>query len=189
MSNSSVEDTVAQLAETVRNRYYGKYRGIVVNNDDPENLGRITAQVPEVLQENETPWAMPAFPLAGGDHGLVLIPEVGDGVWIEFEAGDLSRPIWSGCWFARDERPQPDTSNARLLATTAGHKLILDDDNGQVQLVHSGGAEVTMTDSEITLQLGRSKIVISASEININDGMIVVSATGVSLVNDAMRVM
>ena len=86
---------LVSMAETMRSRFYGKYRGKVVDVNDPDKLGRITAQVPEILQQETSHWALPAVAFAGPGHGLVLIPEVGDGVWIEFEAGDPSKPGFS----------------------------------------------------------------------------------------------
>ena len=68
-------------------RYYGKYRGTVTNNADPENLGRVKAQVPGVLGQAETGWALPCTPYAGNGSGVYAVPEPGATVWIEFEAG------------------------------------------------------------------------------------------------------
>jgi len=62
-----------------------------MNNEDPEGLMRIKALVPDVLGEQETTWAAPCVP-----PGVRSVPEVGTRVWIEFEAGDPSRPIWMG---------------------------------------------------------------------------------------------
>jgi uncharacterized protein involved in type VI secretion and phage assembly len=113
---------------------------------------------------------MPCVPFAGANHGLVLLPEEGDGVWIEFEAGNPSYPIWSGCWWADGELPEPGSQKVRALVTTAGHKLVLDDDGNKIQLLHADGAELTLGSSEITLKIGSSKIVLSSSGVSINDG-------------------
>jgi hypothetical protein len=183
-----IEELVVQLAEREQSRFYGKYRGIVRDIDDPEELGRIRAEVPAVFEDQSSPWSLPAFPFAGQGHGLVLLPEVGDGVWIEFEAGDLNRPIWTGCWFASGERPEPKTSKARVLVTTAGHKIVLDEDQDEIKIQHPGGAEFTMSSSEIVLKLGLCELKITQSEINLNNGMVKVTAAGASLVNDAFKV-
>ena len=164
------EKLLVDLAEQVRSRHFGKYRGIVRDVDDPENLGRIVAQVQEVLGQEDSAWALPAVPFAGPNRGLVLLPEVGDGVWIEFEAGDLSRPIWSGGYWGSGELPEPGDPETRVLVTSAGHKLILDDANREVQLLHAGGAELTMTDTDITLKIGGTQLVLSASGVYINNG-------------------
>ena len=151
------------IAESMRSRFFGKYRGIVTNVEDPEKLGRIVAQVPEVLQEMPSPWALPATPFAGPGHGLVLIPEV----WIEFEAGDPSRPIWTGGWWGPNELPAPGDVQVRALVTTAGHKFVLNDKDKEIQLLHSGGAELKMTDNDITLTIGQSEFKMTADQISL----------------------
>lgn len=186
--SAELESVVERLAEHQRGRHFGKYRGLVTDVADPDGMGRIRAEVPAVYGEAESPWAMPAFPFAGKSHGLVFMPEVGDGVWVEFEGGDLARPIWSGCWFAKDQRPKPDGATARLIATTAGHQVLIDEDADEIKLVHPGGAELTLGASEITLSLGGCKITVSATEVNINNGMVKVTTAGASLANDAFKV-
>ena len=71
--------------------YFGLYRGIVINNDDPLCKMRIQVEIPDVLGEGSIVWAMPCVP-----PGVISVPDVGDGVWIAFEAGDLNRPVWMG---------------------------------------------------------------------------------------------
>lgn len=188
MSTPEEMQFTRQLAEFNRTHRFGKYRGLVTAIDDPETIGRIKANVPEVLGELESPWAMPAFPFAGPQHGFVLLPEVGDGVWIEFEAGDISRPIWSGCWFARGQRPSPDTETARLFATSAGHQILIDEQNDTISLEHPGGAKLTLAASDLTLEMGNCSIKITSTEVNINNGMVKVTTAGASLVNDAFKV-
>jgi uncharacterized protein involved in type VI secretion and phage assembly len=161
------EELMVGIAESMRSRFFGKYRGIVTNVEDPEKLGRIVAQVPEVLQEMPSPWALPATPFAGPGHGLVLIPEVGDGVWIEFEAGDPSRPIWTGGWWGPNELPAPGDVQVRALVTTAGHKFVLNDKDKEIQLLHSGGAQLKMTDNDITLTIGQSEFKMTADQISL----------------------
>ncbi len=182
-----LEELVVRLAEHQRTRHFGKYRGLVRDISDPDNLCRIKASVPAVYDAEDSPWAMPAFPYAGPQHGLVLLPEVGDGVWIEFEGGDISRPIWSGCWWANNQRPSPQGEKLRLLATSAGHQISIDEDADEIKLVHPGGAEVTIGSSEISLKLGSCELKISSSEIDMNNGMVKVTTAGVSLVSDQIK--
>jgi uncharacterized protein involved in type VI secretion and phage assembly len=167
MPGTEYDEMVVGMAESMRSRFFGKYRGRVTDVNDPEKLGRITAQVPEILHEEVSPWALPATPFAGPGHGLVLIPEVGDGVWIEFEGGDPSRPIWTGGWWGPNELPAPGDVKVRSLVTTAGHKFVLNDDAKEIQLLHSGGAELKMTDSDITLTIGQAEFKMSADQISL----------------------
>lgn len=164
----AMEGLLVETAEAQRSRYFGKYRGRVREVD--EDLGRITALVPELFGLEESCWAMPSVPFAGSNHGLVFLPERDDGVWIEFEAGDLSRPIWSGFWWAEGEMPRPGSKTARVLVTPGGHKLVLDDEGEKVQLLHSGGAELTLGKSYIRLKLGSAQIVLTSSGVSINGG-------------------
>ncbi|HQX82817.1 MAG TPA: phage baseplate assembly protein V, partial [Vicinamibacterales bacterium] len=99
--------TVERLVDRVGSSYFGKYRGIVTDVDDPSNQCRIKATVASVLGEATSGWALPAAPFAGDQHGVVMLPKVGSGVWIEFEAGQLDHPIWSGAWWAAGQRPDP----------------------------------------------------------------------------------
>lgn len=153
-------------------RYYGKYRGLVTDNQDPNNLGRIRANVPEVLGEVESGWALPCAPYAGDGVGLFLIPAPGAGVWIEFEAGDLSRPIWSGCWWADGQVPDSATPDVKVLKTAAGHTITLDDTSGseKVEIVDKNGAKITMDSSGIVVDNGGQKIALTSSSVTVNDG-------------------
>ncbi len=170
MSEGEFERLSVETARFQRDHYFGKYRGLVRDINDPEGMGRVVAQVPAVYGEDDSPWALPCVPFAGPSHGLVVLPEVDDGVWIEFEAGDISHPIWSGCFWGRNEVPDPGGDETRVFVTSGGHKLVLDDAGSKIQLLHSGGAEFTMTDRDITLKIGASQIVLSSSGVNVNNG-------------------
>ena len=171
MAAEEMESLLVEMTERTRGRFYGKYRGIVTDVDDPDKLGRVVALVPDVLDETETGWAVPVVPFAGKKHGLVILPEVDDGVWIEFEQGDTSRPLWTGCWWGKnDEIPEVGKPKARALVTTDGHKLVLDDEGSEVQLLHSGGAELKMTDDEVTITIGGAELKMTSSDISISIG-------------------
>ena len=71
-------------------RYPGIYRGIVVDTADPDNRGRITLQVPQILGNAVTGWA---WPIIGG-----YVPKPGDGCWVMFEGGDPNFPLWLGAF-------------------------------------------------------------------------------------------
>ncbi len=102
----SVEDCSETSNSEARKKYYGKYRGTVINNVDPEQRGRIMAIVPDVLGMAPSSWAMPCFPVAGKQNGVYAVPKIGDGVWVEFEQGDSNYPIWVGCfWGSAAEVP------------------------------------------------------------------------------------
>ncbi|HZH02253.1 MAG TPA: phage baseplate assembly protein V [Myxococcaceae bacterium] len=147
-----IEQLLQQLIERVDQRYYGKYRGYVHKVDDPQKLGRVQAVIPRLLGETPTGWCMPCTPYAGPDQGLFTVPDVGTGVWIEFEGGDLSRPIWTGMWWGKPgiedigqsdstARVAPEVSElpkhdypaqiaepgVRILKSATGHYIVMDD--------------------------------------------------------------
>jgi uncharacterized protein involved in type VI secretion and phage assembly len=181
-----LEHHVERLVERVGTTYYGKYRGIVTDVDDPDNLCRIRATVPELLGDHTCAWALPSAPFAGDRLGMVLLPKVGSGVWIEFEAGRLDDPIWSGAWWAAGQRPDPQGAGVRVIVSEHGHKLIIDDDADKVTLLHGSGAEVRLTSSELVLSCGACELKISSDNISLNNGLIKVGLAGVSLVHGAM---
>ena len=81
-------------------KFFGKYRGVVTNNKDPQQMGRIIAQVPAVFGSGQTVFALPCVPVGVSKAASSSLPKVGASVWIEFEQGDPDFPIWSGCFFA-----------------------------------------------------------------------------------------
>jgi uncharacterized protein involved in type VI secretion and phage assembly len=170
-----IDELTVAVAEYLDARCFGKYRGVVDVVGTGSELGLITAIVPEVLGEEVSQWARPSVPFAGAQHGFVALPESGDGVWIEFEAGDLSKPIWSGFWWADDEIPAPGGEKTRVFATSNGHKLVLDEDADEVRIEHGSGPSIVLTADDITLAVGGKKIVISASSVSVNDGALEVT--------------
>ena len=87
-------------------KFYGKYRGLVMNNIDPMQMGRLMVQVPDVTGLMPSTWAMPCVPVAGVQNGMFALPMVGSGVWVEYEQGDPDHPIWVGCfWGSAAEVP------------------------------------------------------------------------------------
>lgn len=163
-------------------KYYGKYRGTVARNDDPEQRGRLMAVV---VGFGMTPltWAMPCVPLAGPQMGAYAVPPIGAGVWIEFEQGDPDYPIWSGCWWGgREELPTPalaaPPSVQNIVFQTLGQYLLRVSDGplGGITLGRIGGPSITINDAGgIVITDGQSgKIVISKGVVSINGPALVV---------------
>jgi len=159
-------------------RHYGKHRGLVTDNQDPKNLGRLKARVPEVLGDVETGWALPAAPYAGNETGFYTIPAAGAGVWIEFEAGDVSRPIWTGCWWSSDQLPKNESGTAatpplKILRSEQGMLVALDDDAQTITLSDSDGSNLVT----IKVQSGQVKILAATK--------VIVEAPQIELVENA----
>ncbi len=169
MDTSYIDDVLARLIQRAEARYYGKYRGQVTDNNDPNNLGRVKAKVPRLLNDEETGWALPAFIYGGAsDQGLFAVPDVGAGVWIEFEEGDLSKPIWSGTWFTTGDIPESAKPGKKVLKTKSGHELVLDDDGASLEITDSNGNTVAMDSSTVKVAAGKAvKVVIDAPQIEL----------------------
>ena len=163
---------LSKLVSKVDNRYYGKYRGIVTDNNDPDDLGRVKATVQQLLDAEATGWALPAFIYGGlSEQGFFAVPDVGAGVWIEFERGDLSYPIWSGTWYTSGSVPESAKPAQKVLKTKSGHKLIFDDDADTIEITDSNGNTIKMEQSQITISAGSAtSIVIDAPEIDLVSG-------------------
>jgi uncharacterized protein involved in type VI secretion and phage assembly len=161
-------------------RFYGKYRGTVINNVDPMQMGRIQAMVPDVSNVIPSSWAMPCFPVTGKQMGAWMIPQVGTGVWIEFEQGDADYPIWSGCWFgSAAEVPTlalaapPAVPN--FVIQTQGQNTIMISDvpgpTGGILLKTTTGAMIAINDVGITISNGKgATIVLTGPSVTINNG-------------------
>jgi len=151
----------------IRERVFGKFRGLVVDNTDPLNLGRIQASVPEVLGEVPTGWATPCAPYAGTAAGFFSVPPVGAGVWMEFEGGDVSRPIWAGCYWGAGEVPMkppgsPSLPTTKIWRSELGLTAVLDDAAQTITLSDAGGAnrvEVSVPSGTVTVK-GLARVVL-----------------------------
>lgn len=167
------EQIVLDILERLRNRYYGKYRGSVTEVD--EATMRIKAKVPAVLGDTPTGWCMPCVPYAGDQVGFAFLPEPGSGVWIEFEAGDVSMPIWTGCYWRQGEIPSDAKAAVKVIVTASGHKIVLDDDGGKIIVSDSNDNKVTLDSSGILLERGGKKLLVSSSKVDVNDGALEVT--------------
>lgn len=162
------EQAMMDVLDRLRNRFFGKYRGSVTAVN-PTTL-HIKAKVPAVLADQATGWCEPCVPYAGNGVGMAFLPEVGSGVWIEFEGGDVSYPIWVGCYWRDGELPTDATPAVKTIATKSGHKILLDDDAETITISDPNQNTLTLGSDGITIQRGGSTIQISDSEVNINDG-------------------
>jgi hypothetical protein len=151
-----------------KKRFFGKYRGIVELNADPELKGRIQAMVPAVLGKVPTTWALPCLPNAGVKSGVHVVPAVGTNVWIEFENGDPDKPIWTGCfWGSTTEAPiaPPPQVNPLVppdvVVQTVAQNTILVSGNIATGITISAGPPLLPTSPHI---------VVSQAGIMISDG-------------------
>jgi phage baseplate assembly protein gpV len=174
MSADGRPDALLDIVERMRNRFFGKYRGVVVDVD-PATM-RIKANVPSVLADAPTGWAYPCVPFAGPNMGFAFLPDVGAGVWIEFEGGDVSLPVWvGGYWFA-GEAPSDATKSVRAIVTKAGQKILLDVDGGTITVEDSNGNSITLGSSGLSFEGASQKVELASSGVNINNGALEVTS-------------
>ncbi len=157
-------------------KYYGKYRGKVVQNFDPKQLGRVLVSVPRVMGAAGQDWAMPSMPFAGIQAGVYVLPPPQSNVWVEFEEGDPEKPIWSGGFW--------DTGTVPTMALTPAAPVphILLQTTAQNTLHISDGPSPPMTAGGILLKSGASTVVISPEGVTITAPKIEI--TGVLTVNN-----
>ena len=165
-------------------KFYGKYRGTVVNNIDPMQIGRLMVMVPDVSSFVPSSWAMPCVPIAGIQTGTYAVPIIGSGVWVEFEQGDPDYPIWTGCfWGTAAEVPalalagNPASPNI-VLQSTAQNSLVISDlpgPTGGIMLKSTTGATIIVNDTGIYIQNGKgASIIMTGPTVTINNGALVV---------------
>ena len=164
--------------------YYGKYRGMVLNNVDPLQIGRLLVQVPDVEGLLPSSWAMPCLPFTGKQMGAYLLPQIGAGVWVEFEHGDPNHPIWSGCWYGSvAEVPAlalagNPASPSVVLQTSLQNSIIISDlpgPTGGIMLKSATGATLIVNDTGIYIQNGKgASITLVGPSVTINNGALTV---------------
>jgi len=164
------DSLLEELVDHLRTHFYGLYRGIVQDNDDPSKLCRIKAKVPSVLGDTATGWCLPCVPYAGNQVGIAFLPEIGSGVWIAFEGGDVSFPVWVGCFWRSGELPSSVRPNVKVIATTSPHALKLDDSAQAITLTDPNGNTVQLDSTGITHSKGSQHVVVSDSSVSVNDG-------------------
>jgi hypothetical protein len=157
-----------------RRNYFGKYKAVVVNNIDPLFLGRIQVIVPDVASLVPSTWAMPCVPVAGINMGMFSPPLIGSGVWVEFERGDPSKPIWVGCyWGIGAEVPAlsrivPPAVPGITLQTTLKNGIVISDTpgpTGGILMQTTQGATISVSDTQIFITNGKGAAIIMMGSV------------------------
>ena len=176
-------------------KFYGKYRGTVMNNVDPMQMGRIQAIVPDVLGPIPTSFAMPCIPITGKQMGTFLMPQIGSGVWIEFEQGNPDYPIWTGgYWGIAAELPLAalagnPASPSLILQSALQNAVIISDlppsppppvmppvpTTGGIILRSTTGASIVVNDAGIFISNGKGAIIsMMGPNILVNNGALMI---------------
>jgi uncharacterized protein involved in type VI secretion and phage assembly len=169
-------------------KFFGKYRGTVINNIDPMMGGRLLLQVPDVLSLAPTTWAEPCVPLAGPTGqpmGVYMVPPIGAAVWVEFEQGDPDYPIWTGCrWGSPSDIPPLARLglpiSPSIVFQTAGQNSIAISDlpgpTGGIMLKSTTGAMIIVNDIGITITNGKgASIIMMGPTITVNQGAMIIT--------------
>lgn len=165
-------------------KFYGKYRGLVLNNIDPMQMGRLMVQVPDVGGLMPSTWAMPCVPVAGIQNGMFALPMVGSGVWVEYEQGDVDHPIWVGCfWGSAAEVPAlarltPPAVQSITLQTPLQNGLTISDlpgPTGGIMLKSATGATLIVNDTGIYIQNGKgASLTMLGPTVTVNAGALTI---------------
>jgi hypothetical protein len=151
-----------------------KQRGIVLNNVDPAQRGRLFVTVP-ALNAGQAMLAEPAVPYAGPGVGFFALPPIGANVWVDFEGGDINLPIWSGCFWSPGDVPVGAGLPGKLVFKTESVTLIFDDTPGAGGFsvsVETGGS-VALNSSEIAVKNGTgASITETGPRVSINQGAV-----------------
>jgi len=165
-------------------KFYGKYRSVVLNNVDPMEQGRLQVQFPDVTGLAPDGWAMPCVPIAGIQNGMMALPVIGSGVWVEFEQGDPEHPIWVGCfWGSAAEVPAlalatPPGTPAITFQTPLQNGITISDlpgPTGGIMLKSAMGATLIVNDTGVYVQNGKgAAITLVGPTVTVNSGALTV---------------
>jgi len=164
-----------------RDRIYGVVVGVVTNNQDPDNLGRVKVKFPWLSADHESAWARIACPMAGNGRGFFFLPEVEDEVLVAFEHGRVEFPYVVGSLYNGKDKPPGDNgdgkNNLRSLKSRSGHTITLDDTDGKekIQIVDAKEKEsivldvanntVTVTaDKDVTIESKNGKVILKGAQ-------------------------
>ena len=169
--------------------FWGKYRGVVTNNIDPEQRGRIQVIVPAVTGTSPSNWALPCMPVAGISEGFFAIPPLQASVWVEYEDGDSNKPIWvGGFWGQQSEVPTtasapppiPPGQNI-VIQTTGQNSLVISDSaptpaSGGISITSTTGASIIVNDSGIYISNGKgAEITLVGPTVTVNQGALAIT--------------
>lgn len=156
---------LTEIKETIRdfglewfNRYYSCYKGFIVDNNDPDQLGRVRVRVPDLFgQQVLETWALPKGMFSGKSIGFFAIPKPGDTVWVSFQGGDSRFPVWEYGWYSKDTVPESarrDDPNNYVFRTPNGQTIEYDDESNSILIKNKEGFIIELTESGIKIEKG-----------------------------------
>ena len=191
MMSNSLFDLLKPSEPHDSGRFYGVVVGIVTNNKDPDDMGRVKVKFPWLSDEDESWWARIATAMAGSSRGTYFLPEVDDEVMIAFEHGDVRFPYVLGAlWNGKDAPPTTNSdgkNNIRMIKSRSGHIVRLDDTDGEekIEIIDKTGSNsitIKSSDNSITITAnGTVKIQGQAIEITSQTDVKVQAGTSMNL--------
>lgn len=126
--------------------------GIVTDNEDVKDLGRVKLRFPWRDADDESYWARIATEMAGDGYGTYFLPEVDDEVLVAFENGDIHKPFVIGSLWNGEQRPpqknEGGNNDTREVRSRSDHTIAFDDgDGGSITIRTSEGNEIVVDDS------------------------------------------
>lgn len=152
----------------------GVIEGIVVDNKDPEGIGRVLVKYPWLPGETKSAWARMSTPMAGNNMGFVIYPEPDDEVLLDFVNGDVHEPVILGSIYNGKDKPPFDNAdgknNIRIFVSRSGHTFEIDDTSGAEKITItdcSGSLVVVMDSAKETITITSTKDVTIKADQNV----------------------
>lgn len=163
------------------NKYYGIYKGFVVSNEDPDNLGRLQLKCPNVYGNNVfKKWAVSKGIYCGKGIGSFWLPNEGDPVWVSFEGGDIRFPVWEYGWWRDKDVPEGAEPKIKVLQTTSGNRIVMDDKNELIRIKDKHGHVIELNDNGVSIVSDT----ISLGSLNVSEEPAVLGDTAIALLNE-----
>jgi len=168
-------------------RIYGVVVGIITNNQDPDELGRVKVKIPRISGEDESNWARVVSLMSGKDRGAFFLPEVDDEVLVAFEYGDINMPYVIGSlWNGKDVPPETNSdgkNNIRMIKSRSGHVIKLDDtdDEGKIEIMDNKENMIIFDTKDDKISIKSNKDI----EISAPDGKVTIEANDIEIISNA----
>ena len=153
----------------------GVIEGIVVDNKDPEGIGRVLVKFPWLPNETKSAWARMSTPMAGNKMGIVIYPEPDDEVLLDFVNGNVHEPVILGSLYNGKDKPPFDNAdgdnNIRTLVSRSGHVFEIDDTDGAEKITITdckGGLIIEMDSAGETITITSTKDINIKADANFN---------------------
>ena len=161
-------------------KFYSVYRGYVVDNEDPDNLNKLSLKIPGVTKRYTHPtWAWPRNNFAGNDYGLQILPQKGDMVMVEFDHGDPTFPIWSHAHYAENQKPEEFSSPQIYGFKSPKGQIIIIDDDQEIIKINQGENHGLVKVEELTEKLNNLEQKVNDFLIHYRTHMLIDPISGV----------